>query len=156
MVICENHSHMRTAGWWQAGAKFVCVHACFVRKCSRAHTRCHHSSNQPLCEPDWIINYPINASLHSVRLSASKYLPMQNNPRRLDYHFKLSLSVAHNQRWVGVGLKFCSFASFLCKRPPPQKKKTNHHKHHKRADAGEEGVFGRRGYKTSLPCGFGG
>lgn len=50
---------------------------------------------------------------------------MQNNPRRLDYHFKLSLSVAHNQRWVGVGLKFCSFASFLCKHPPPQKKKQN-------------------------------
>lgn len=49
---------------------------------------------------------------------------MQNNPRRLDYHFKLSLSVAHNQRWVGVGLKFCSFASFLCN-PPPKKTSTN-------------------------------
>lgn len=85
-----------------------------------AHIQCHHSSNQPPRGPDWIINHPINASLHSVRLSASKYLPMQNNPRRLDYHFKLSLFAAHNQvravgeregpmGRVGGGRKFSSF-----------------------------------------------
>lgn len=66
-----------------------------------AHIQFHHYSNQPQHGPDWIINYPINASLHSVRLSASKYLPMQNNSRRLD--FKLSLCAVHNQdRGEGV------------------------------------------------------
>lgn len=62
-----------------------------------AHIQCHHSGNQQPCGHDWIINQPINASLHSVRLSTSKYLPMQNNPLRLDHHFKFSLCTAHNQ-----------------------------------------------------------
>lgn len=65
-----------------------------------AHIQCHHSGNQQPCGHDWIINQPINASLHSVRLSTSKYLPMQNNPWRLDHHFKLSLCKAHNQIWA--------------------------------------------------------
>lgn len=66
-----------------------------------AHIQCHHSGNQQPCGHDWIINQPINASLHSVRLSTSKYLPMQNNPWRLDHHFKLSLCTAHNQDGSG-------------------------------------------------------
>lgn len=79
----------------------------WLRICARvftlppAHIQCHHSSNQQPCGHDWIINQPINASLHSVRLSASKYLPMQNNPWRLDHHFKLSLCSAHNHNGGG-------------------------------------------------------
>lgn len=96
MVIHKNHSHVHIERWWLLESVCVCV-------LPPAHIKCHHSSNQPPRGSDWIINHPINASLHSVRLSASKYLPMQNNPRRLDYHFKLSLCAAHNQVGEGGG-----------------------------------------------------
>lgn len=68
-----------------------------------AHIQCHHSSNQPPHGCDGKINHPINASLHSVRLRTSKYLPMQNNPRGLDDHFKLSPCIEHNQDKGGLG-----------------------------------------------------
>lgn len=100
MVIHKNHSHVHIERWWLRESVCVCVRVCTLPP---AHIKCHHSSNQPPRGSDWIINHPINASLHSVRLSASKYLPMQNNPRRLDYHFKLSLCAAHNQVGEGGG-----------------------------------------------------
>lgn len=81
---------------WASKCVCVCARVC-TQMFPPAHIQCHHSNNQPPRKPDWIINRPINASLHSVILSASKYLPMQNNPRRLDYHFKLSLCAVHNQ-----------------------------------------------------------
>lgn len=83
-----------TCAHWGVLTEWVCVCTLVF---PQAHIQCHHSSNQPPRKPDWIINYPINASLHSVRLSASKYLLIQNNPRRLDYHFKLLLCAVHNQ-----------------------------------------------------------
>lgn len=86
----NNLSHAHSEGRWLS----ICA---WVFTLPPAHIRCHQSSNQQPCEHDWIINQPINASLHSVRLSTSKYLPMQNNPWRLDHHFKLSLCTVHNQ-----------------------------------------------------------
>lgn len=95
MVIYKNHLHVRRRGNdWMS----ICA---WVFTLPPAHIRCHHSSNQQPRGHDWIINQPINASLHSVRLSTSKYLPMQNNPWRLDHHFKLSLCTAHNQDGLG-------------------------------------------------------
>ena len=34
--------------------------------------------------------------LDTIEEEKSKYLPKQNNPRRLDYHFKLLLCAAHH------------------------------------------------------------
>lgn len=120
MVIYKNHSH---CAHWGVMTEYVCVWV--LQMFPHAHILCHHFSNQPPREPDWIINYPINASLHSVRLSASKYLPMQNNSRRLDYHFKLLLCVVHNQEggerkwWYSESRadrgKFSSFTPFSCR-----------------------------------------
>ena len=92
MVIYKSNPHVHTLRGVDKASMCVCT-----QTLPRAHIQFHHSSNQSPHRPDWIINYPINASLHSVRLSASKYLLIQNNPRRLDYHLKLLLCVAHNQ-----------------------------------------------------------
>lgn len=98
-------THVHTAGWRLT----ECV---WVFTLPPAHILCHHSSNQPPRRHDWIINHSINASLHSVRLRTSKYLPMQNNPRRLEYCFKLWLCAAHNQDGGGgIGGKTLALSS---------------------------------------------
>lgn len=98
-------------------------------------------SNQPPHESDWIINYSINASLHLVRWCASKYLPMQNNLRRLDYHFKL---LAHNQDGGKRAIREPQGGEkkVLCLRLISM----HNHKHNTHLRAGEACVLSREGW----------
>lgn len=55
----------------------VSMHVCVNERCR---------GTQLITQPpafDWIINDSINASLHCVRLSSTKYLSMQNNPIKI-------------------------------------------------------------------------